>query len=54
MIPPFYSDLPDSSEKFYDTERRYLDEYEKRPLYTDIKYFVVILYNIIIKGARSR
>lgn len=34
-------------------EDRYLDEKEKHPIWTDIKYLFKVAYNIIIKGARG-
>lgn len=37
-----------------DAESDYLDQKEKHPISTDIKYFFLILYNILFKGMRSR
>ncbi len=54
LIPPFYADLPESFGGLLESESKYLDQYFKAPLKTDIKYFFKILYNIIIKGARSK
>ncbi len=53
LIPPFYVDMPKSFEEILDSESKYLDAYEKNPLITDFRYFLVALYNIFIKRARS-
>ena len=54
LVPPFYADMPDSVEEFYKTEERYLDEYLRRPYWTDFKYFFKAMHNIFFKRARSR
>jgi len=53
LVPPFYYDLPKTTQEIYDSEERYIDQYLKSPLKTDIKYFCVAMYNIIVKKARS-
>lgn len=53
LIPPFYLDLPKTMEEIMASENRYLDQYEKNPLWTDIKYFFRIFYTIISKKASS-
>ena len=53
LIPPYYADLPNSLEEIMDSEERYLELYEKKPLVTDAKYFVKCLYNILLKSKRS-
>jgi lipopolysaccharide/colanic/teichoic acid biosynthesis glycosyltransferase len=53
LVPPFYYDLPVSFEEVVESERKYLDAFDKRPFMTDIRYFVVAAYNILIKRARS-
>ncbi|MDR2684449.1 MAG: sugar transferase [Prevotellaceae bacterium] len=53
LIPPFYVDLPKSEQEIFDSEERYLNQYLKSPLKTDIKYFFKATYNILIKKARS-
>ena len=53
LIPPFYYDLPQTSQEIYDSEERYIDAYLKSPIITDIKYLFVAMYNIIVKKARS-
>ncbi len=54
LIPPYYADLPQKPEEFFESENRYLDAYDKDPLKTDIRYFFKAIYNIIIRGERSR
>jgi lipopolysaccharide/colanic/teichoic acid biosynthesis glycosyltransferase len=53
LVPPFYVDLPKTLEEIMASEEKYLDEYEKHPLITDVKYFFKAWYNILVKRARS-
>ncbi len=53
LIPPFYVDLPKTIEQIQASEMKYLIASEKNPVWTDIKYFSLALYNILIKKARS-
>ncbi len=53
FIPPFYADLPKTMEEIMDSERKYLDLYQKSPIRTDIKYFFLAINNVLFKGARS-
>jgi len=53
LVPPFYADLPETTEEFFQTEERYLDAYMKKPIRTDIRYFFKAMYNIFVKKARS-
>lgn len=53
LIPPFYSDLPDTLEEIMQSEQRYLESYKSHPLKTDLTYFIHVLRNIVLKGARS-
>lgn len=53
LIPPFYYDMPKSLEEIQQSELNYMDQYEKRPFRTDIKYFFGAIYNILILRARS-
>jgi lipopolysaccharide/colanic/teichoic acid biosynthesis glycosyltransferase len=53
LIPPFYADLPKTFEEIVASEDRYLSAYERYGFFTDIKYFFLAFYNIIIKKARS-
>ncbi len=53
ILPPYYADMPESFEEIVESERRYLQEKLKRPISTDIKYFIKIMKNILIKRVRS-
>jgi lipopolysaccharide/colanic/teichoic acid biosynthesis glycosyltransferase len=53
LIPPYYVDLPKTIEEIIESERRYLDTYDKHPWITDARYMVIAMYNILIKRKRS-
>ena len=54
LLPPFYADMPQSLDEIQASEMKYLVACEtKGELKTDIKYFIIILKNILIKKARS-
>ena len=53
LVPPYYYDMPGSLQEIEDSERRYLDAFEKRPFRTDVRYFFVSFFNIIFRRARS-
>ena len=53
LVPPFYADMPKTLEEIMESETKYLDAYDKSPLFTDIRYFYKAFWNIIIKKARS-
>lgn len=53
LIPPFYADMPGTLEEIMESEMRYLEQYEKNPLKTDINYFFMAINNIFFKKARS-
>jgi len=53
LIPPYYADMPQNMDEVYESERRYLAEYEKKPLRTDFRYFYRAMKNILLKGAKS-
>lgn len=54
LLPPFYADRPDSVEGFFQAEDKYLDAYLQSPFMTDFRYFWIIVWNIVIKRARSK
>lgn len=54
LIPPFYYDLPKTFEEIVESERKYLESYFKKPFATDLKYLIKAMYNIFLKGARSK
>lgn len=49
LFPPFFADLPKTFSEIMDSERKYLDNYEEKPIKTDLIYFLKILYNINFK-----
>jgi len=53
LIPPFYADMPKTLEEIQDSEMRYLESFEKRPVRTQWRYFWKAFYNIVFKKARS-
>ncbi|MBP1640933.1 MAG: sugar transferase [Bacteroidetes bacterium] len=55
LLPPFYADLPKSLDEIQASEKKYLDLCEKRGTFlTDMRYFVIILINILFKKVRSQ
>ncbi|MDX1420388.1 MAG: sugar transferase [Rubricoccaceae bacterium] len=54
LVPPFYADLPSGFEAICESERRYLEAYERHPVRTDIRYFVRAMWRILIERARSQ
>jgi lipopolysaccharide/colanic/teichoic acid biosynthesis glycosyltransferase len=54
LVPPFYYDLPKTLPEIMESEKNYLDQYDKKPFLTDIKYFFKIFINIVFKKARSK
>ena len=54
MLPPFYSDMPKTLNEIQESERRYLEAYEKHPFRTNWKYFWRIVGNIVFRHKRSR
>ncbi|MBP1638129.1 MAG: sugar transferase [Bacteroidetes bacterium] len=54
LLPPFYADMPKTLDEIQASEMKYLNECEERGVFiTDIKYFFLILKNILFKKARS-
>lgn len=54
FIPPFYVDLPKTMSEIMESERKYLELYDKSPFLTDLKYFLLAFKNVLFKGARSK
>ena len=54
LIPPFYVDLPKTLDEIIASEKKYLFAFEKRPFLTDLRYFILALYNILLKRSRSK
>lgn len=53
FLPPYHADNPNTFEEILESERRYLDAYDRAPLMTDIRYLCKALYNIFLKGVNS-
>ena len=53
-IPPYVSlNSKSDLENSFKSEMKYLNDKEKSPYLTDIKYFFMAIYNILFKGVRS-
>lgn len=53
LLPPYYADMPASLEEIQESEKRYLDAYDRQPLLTDMRYFFRSVWNILFRHARS-
>lgn len=53
LIPPFYADMPTDLDAIQASELKYLDSYDKHPLFTDFRYFFKSGWNIAFRKARS-
>lgn len=53
LFPPYYADMPKTMEEIMESERRYLEHYEKNPWMTDFSYFWKVFVNIVFRKARS-
>ncbi len=53
LVPPFYADMPADLDAIQASEMKYLDSYDKRPRYTDFRYFFKSWWNIFFHKARS-
>ena len=54
LIPPYYADLPNNFESILSSEKKYLEEYQISPIWTDFRYLLKVFYNIFIKCTRSK
>jgi len=54
LIPPFYADMPEDLEQIQLSELKYLDSYDRHPIFTDFRYFWKSWWNILFHHARSR
>ena len=52
-LPPYVALRKQAVEEYIESERIYLTEKEKHPIFTDIKYFVWGTYNILANKIRS-
>lgn len=53
LMPPYYADMPVGLDEIQMSEIRYLDNYDKKAVGTDIRYFFKGIFNIIFRNARS-
>lgn len=54
LLPPFYADMPRTLQEIQASELVYLNSCETKGVFiTDLKYFFLILENILVKKARS-
>lgn len=53
LIPPYYVDMPKSLPEIIESEKRYLNSFQKNRIKTDITYFIKAFNNIIINNKRS-
>jgi len=54
LLPPFYADMPRTFDEIEASETNYLMSCEKKGVFiTDLKYFMLIMRNILLKNARS-
>ena len=53
ILPPYYADMPKDFDAIVESERRYIERKQEKPLITDVVYFWKIFYNITFKKARS-
>jgi len=53
LIPPYYIDKPRTFDEIIESEKRYLEKYEKQRVLTDIEYFFKFLKRILFDGVRS-
>ena len=53
LIPPFYIDHPDTYDELFESEDKYLTEYLKNPVKTDVKYFFLTLRSILTHKTHS-
>ncbi len=54
LVPPYYADLPRSLEEIQQSEINYIEKWEKAPYSTDVRYFFKAVWNIVVRGARSK
>ena len=54
LLPPFYADLPQTLDEIQESEMNYLIACETKGVFkTDVKYFFLIMKNILIRNAHS-
>jgi len=53
LLPPFYADMPKTIEEIWQSEEKYIRQYNDNPFKTQWVYFWKIFYNILIRGKRG-
>ena len=54
LLPPFYADMPVTMDEIQASEMNYLEACESKGVFlTDLRYFFLILRNILFNKARS-
>lgn len=53
LLPPVYLGLPKGIEEVMELEKKYLEEYERRPFSTDLRYTFKVIHCILFKKIRS-
>jgi hypothetical protein len=53
LMPPFYTDLPQTFDEIVESERRYLLAKQQKPFSTDWRYLWHGVWNILFNRARS-
>ena len=53
LVPPYYSDLPNTLEEIMESELRYINLFNQKPIKTDFQYCFRAVVNIFINRVRS-
>ena len=53
LLPPFYADMPSTLEEIMESERRYIQSYRRKPVRTQVRYFIKCVWNIVVRKRRS-
>lgn len=54
LVPPYYADMPKNFNEILDSEKKYLEAYQRNSIVTDWKYFWRAFVNIVFRNARSK
>lgn len=54
LMPPFYTDMPQTFDEIVESERLYIQKKTQKPFVTDWKYFWSGVWNILFNRARSK
>lgn len=53
LIPPIFGESTGGFSEIVEVERRYLENYLRAPAWTDLRYLLITMNDILIKGVRS-